>query len=171
VTAAEASEEPIISYATSEGPSIDGAATTVFTASVNVKALLQVISDEAVREELATALQAQGQQVTADQLAQLELVVRLFEPTLDATSLTFSQYVTNDNPNFAGFNISFNTTVDPETINALSQGQGATLEEPIVVDFEFDLQLTQVGEALADTVEPVADAQDITSSISGAMGQ
>jgi hypothetical protein len=170
MTAAEASEEPLVEYSTSEGPSIDGAATTVFTASVNVKALLQVISDEAVREQLATALQAQGQTVTAQDLAQLELIVRLFEPTLDATTLEFSQYVTNDNPNFAGFNITFNTTIDAETVNAVAQGQGTQLEESIVVDFVFDMQLSQLGESLADTVEPVEDATDLTPALTGSMG-
>jgi hypothetical protein len=39
-----------------------------------------------------------------------------------------------------------------------------------VVDFVFDMQLSQLGESLADTVEPVEDATDLTPALTGSMG-
>lgn len=140
-----------LTYSSAEGPTVGGKATRAITTSVNLEAIVKGLFAPENREALKGLLGALGAGPVDDaQLAQLDQIVVLLEPTLKATKIEFTVYGEPTEGKFAGFALVIETTVD-QTLAGLLGGTNA-----ISVSVKVDVKVAEMGQPV--TVEAPADA-------------
>jgi hypothetical protein len=140
-----------VTYSAAGGPTVGGKATRAITTSVNLEAIVKGLFAAGNRDALKSLLGALGAGPVDDaQLAQLDQIVVLLEPTLKATKIEFTVYGEPTEGKFAGFALVIQTTVD-QTLAGLLGGTN-----PISVSVKAEVKVAEMGQPV--TVEAPADA-------------
>jgi hypothetical protein len=127
----------------------------VFTYDLDVLKLVQAKEFAPV---LKAALKGQsaGAEVTDKQVAQIVAAANMF---LKDFKFSVTRYVGADDKLPHGIGITFSLKLDAATAGMVMSSPDA---KPVSIDFNFDIKLDKIGEAV--TVDPVADATEIDTS-------
>jgi hypothetical protein len=138
-----------------DGPTIDGQATRALTTRVNLSALLQFLSSPETSQQLTQMLGQEG--------AMVMMLVPMFQPILDATTIVGTRYVSPADQMPRGIMFEFATQIDPNLLAGLTGGRPDPNARPISINLMFEVRLAAINQPV--TVEAPADATDQTDMI------
>ena len=130
--------------------------------------ILKLVQAKEFAPVLKAALknQSAGAEVSDKQVQQVIAMANMF---LKDFKLSITRYVGTDDklPHGIGLHLSLN--LDANTAAMVTGGSGSGEAKPVSVDFNFDVKLDKLGEAVS--VEPVSDAKEVdTGAMMGGSG-
>lgn len=173
ITALEGLAGDALSGKSADGPTVDGVATKQITVSLDLNALVKSLGTDKGAAAIAqiAAMVPGGASASGMDPKQIQQAVSQFqpmlEPTLKATTISFSWLIDPAAKQYRGFSAIIKTTVDPALAAMMSGGAGGAAPKAISVDLELNVTLSKLGAPV--TVDPVADAVDMTSA-AGSLG-
>jgi hypothetical protein len=123
-----------ITLAKAAGPTIDGAATTAFTYTLDFKTLISAPEFAPVVKTLFKSVSGTGSEVTDAQVAQM---TPLFSSLLKDTTFTITRYVGEKDNLYHGIKVYLKSTIDTTALGS----SGA----PVDLLLSLDVQLSKIG--------------------------
>ncbi|HLY26734.1 MAG TPA: hypothetical protein VKQ72_10370 [Aggregatilineales bacterium] len=165
----QADGQALIKYikaSTSDGPSLDGAATKQFTFDVDLSGLVNGPEMKQFMTDATAAAAASGSS-SSSSMGMAQMYMPMLAKLVSNSQLQLKYLVGSDDKLFHGLELVFAIKLDAATMNALqamsSSGSSSSTKTPMTSDINanFDLKFTlsKIGQPVK--VDPVPDAQKV----------